>query len=360
MSLRTALVTFALLAPAVAAAQTPAPAPAPAKPKVLAIGDPAPALSIAKWVKGEPVAGFQKGKPYVVEFWATWCRPCVDGFPHLSKLQKQHAEKGLTIVGVTAEDPSNSLEAVEAMVKGKGDVMAYTVAWDDGRKTWDAYMRAARQQGIPAAFIVDGAGRIAYIGHPMGMDAMLEKVVAGKHDIEALAAEARRTRELQEKAGPIQDKLNRAAAEQDWETALKACDEFLALDATEFAGAAAAKYQILALHIKDLTRANAWAREALEKTCKDSAEALHAIAWTIASPQSEVTERDGALAADLAARAVELTQAKDGDMLEILARAWFLKGDPAKALEYQRKAVALDKRYEAAIREYEEALQKRG
>lgn len=37
-------------------------------------GDPAPALKIDKWVKGQPVEAFEKGKVYVVEFWATWCR----------------------------------------------------------------------------------------------------------------------------------------------------------------------------------------------------------------------------------------------------------------------------------------------
>ena len=90
--------------------------------------------------------------------------------PHLSDLQKKHADKGLTIIGVTAEDPRNSLEQVEAMVADKGDTMAYTVAWDDARKTNDAYMKAAKQNGIPCAFIVDGNGKIAYIGHPMYLD----------------------------------------------------------------------------------------------------------------------------------------------------------------------------------------------
>ena len=35
-------------------------------------GDDAPALAISEWVQGEAVAGFEKGKVYLVEFWATW------------------------------------------------------------------------------------------------------------------------------------------------------------------------------------------------------------------------------------------------------------------------------------------------
>lgn len=38
----------------------------------LKIGSPAPPLKIAKWIKGTPITGFQKGKVYVLEFWASW------------------------------------------------------------------------------------------------------------------------------------------------------------------------------------------------------------------------------------------------------------------------------------------------
>jgi hypothetical protein len=38
----------------------------------LGIGDPAPAMKVAEWVKGSQVSGFEAGKVYLVEFWATW------------------------------------------------------------------------------------------------------------------------------------------------------------------------------------------------------------------------------------------------------------------------------------------------
>lgn len=49
------------------------------------------------------VVHFQKGNVYVVEFWATWCQPCIAGMPHLSRLQEKYAKDGVFIISVTNE-----------------------------------------------------------------------------------------------------------------------------------------------------------------------------------------------------------------------------------------------------------------
>src|SRR4051812_3305632 len=49
-------------------------------------GDPAPSIHVAKWLKGQPVIDIKKGQFYVVEFWATWCGPCIQSIPHLTEL----------------------------------------------------------------------------------------------------------------------------------------------------------------------------------------------------------------------------------------------------------------------------------
>ncbi|HVU64861.1 MAG TPA: TlpA disulfide reductase family protein [Phycisphaerales bacterium] len=83
--------------------------------KRLIVGDPAPSLSIEKWIKGEPVTSFEKGKVYVVEFWATWCGPCKASMPHITDLQKQYKGK-VTFIGVGSPGWRDTLSQAEDMV----------------------------------------------------------------------------------------------------------------------------------------------------------------------------------------------------------------------------------------------------
>jgi thiol-disulfide isomerase/thioredoxin len=154
----------------------------------LTVGDAAPKLGFSKFVKGDAVSEFKPGKVYVVEFWATWCGPCRAVFPHLSKLQKDYGDK-VAFIGVSVWEQDASL--VEPFVKKMGDTMSYRVAMDKVGKDDDAseghmaknWMTAAGQQGIPTAFIINGEGKVAWIGHPGKIDKPLKDVVEGKFDI---------------------------------------------------------------------------------------------------------------------------------------------------------------------------------
>ena len=146
------------------------------------LGDPAAPLAIKEWVKGTPVS-IEKGKVYGIEFWATWCGPCRTSIPHLTKVQKEYAGQGVTLIGITNETDSKK---VRGFVEDMGDQMDYTVAIDDEDKSSNAYMKAYGARGIPHAFVVDKQGLICWEGHPMdGLEEILDKVLAGEFDIEA-------------------------------------------------------------------------------------------------------------------------------------------------------------------------------
>jgi len=142
------------------------------------LGDAAYPLTGLTWVKGSPVT-IAPGKVYVVEFWATWCPPCRKSIPHLTELAKKYADR-VVFVGVSNED----VATVKPFVADQGDQMAYNVAVDTAGKVVDGYMAAFGQGGIPTAFVVDAAGKVVWLGHPMdNLDEVLDKVLAGTYAI---------------------------------------------------------------------------------------------------------------------------------------------------------------------------------
>jgi thiol-disulfide isomerase/thioredoxin len=180
----------------------------------LVVGDQAPPLKIDKWVKNGPVnLADGKGKTiYVIEFWATWCPPCRMSIPHLSKLQKEYADKGVVVVGITKEDVGK----VETFVSEQSD-MDYNVGVDVAGETYGAYMSGVR--GIPHAYIVGKDGKILWSGHPLEMDEVLRQVIDGNYNPEAGKA-----------LGELKRKIQQALQSRDMETATKAADEILQID----------------------------------------------------------------------------------------------------------------------------------
>ena len=144
---------------------------------VLAPGKPAPPLSADRFVKGEPRTSLEPGVVHVIEFWATWCGPCVRGIPHLSELQR--ANPDVRVVGIAGCERGGSPEEQEARVRsfveGKGDAISYAVAFDGDGSMFRGWMEAARARTIPCAFVVGKDGAVAYVGPP---DAGLDRAVA--------------------------------------------------------------------------------------------------------------------------------------------------------------------------------------
>jgi thiol-disulfide isomerase/thioredoxin len=152
----------------------------------LFIGDAAPPLTIAQWVRGEPVGHMDKGTIYVVEFWATWCGPCVQAIPHVSRLQERYKDQGVVFIGIDSAEPDGAAK-VPPFVARFGKRMNYRVAVDDyagteDGRTYTAWVKASGNDGLPCAFVVGRDGRVAWRGHPMGMDDALATIVAGTFD----------------------------------------------------------------------------------------------------------------------------------------------------------------------------------
>ena len=192
------IVPMPTTAPAVQPGQKPDP--------TLLIGKPPPPLTVAAWVKGEPITELTKGKVWVVDFWATWCGPCKAAIPHLTQLAKQHEGK-VEVLGISISERQKSPEdiayqdVVRKFVDKQGERMDYRVAVDTPDKLMHAtWFKPTGTGGIPTAYIIDQKGLVVWtgIGDPTTLERIVEEVLAGtfdpKHEIELqkkLQAEAK-------------------------------------------------------------------------------------------------------------------------------------------------------------------------
>ncbi len=325
----------------------------------LMIGDTAPQISIGKWIKGDAVESFAKDQVYVVEFWATWCGPCLANMPHLASLQIEYGDK-VTFIGVTAEDNEVVSEFMTQDSRGGkpwSEVLTYTIALDKDRETNAAYMEAAGQNGIPCAFVVGKTGKVEWIGHPAAIDEPLKQVVEGTWDSTKARAEFLAERESADIMQQMAPKINAALQKGDFKTGVELIDQLIA-KFPENSNFKNARFQFL-LKGEMFEEANKTAA-ALFEASKDDALELNQLAWILATGvEGPGPDLDLALAA--ANRAVELTESKNASILDTLSRVHFSKGNVAEAIATEQKALEFaneeeKKQFEVSLKEYEASV----
>ena len=312
----------------------------------LSVGDPAPALVVEGWLRGSAVTAFAPGATYVIEFWATWCGPCLRAIPHISELQARYAENDppVRFVGVSIweDDP----EKVGPLVERMGEGMAYTVATDrvdeahpEGTSATH-WMDAAGQTQIPTAFVIDGAGRIAWIGHPLDLDRPLAKIVAGEWDLAAARTEHERRMSLVLARQRLGKRLAELSQAGKWKEAVRVVETTVADHPNLELDLGLHKYELLARG-GDREACRRYGERLVTVVFKDEPGQLGALAWSIANPRAEIPHRDLVLARRSAERANELTKWTDASLVDTLAAVVFEQGDAAKAISLQERAVRL-------------------
>ena len=309
------------------------------EPNPLKIGDDAPAIEVSHWLKGTPVVKFEKGKVYVVEFWATWCGPCKASMPHISSLQEEYKAYNVEFVGISDEElPTVVGFLVQDDNEGKQwyEKMGYTVATDPDRSVFNDYMKAAGQNGIPTAFIVGKTGKIEWIGHPMNIDGPIKEVVNDDWDRAIYLKEFEAKEKAQRKFQKLMQNFQEAEAQGEWKKAIRAIDDVVAMG-DEYSRMKVYKFQILIGAAGQPKEGYAFG-EQLAKEYWDDAQTLNSIAWFVVDDAS-VKDRDLNFAMKIAKRASELTDDSEPSILDTYARVFYEKGDLKKAIMWQRRAV---------------------
>ena len=125
---------------------------------------PAPGMNPSEWI-GKPALDFHvtdvngealsleqyRGQVVLLDFWATWCPPCIAEIPNVKKTYEKYKDQKFQIVGISLD---RSKEPLEAYIEKEG--LAWLHYWDNIGKVSNLY----KVQAIPSTFLIDGEGVI--------------------------------------------------------------------------------------------------------------------------------------------------------------------------------------------------------
>lgn len=133
------------------------------------VGAPAPAFELRDVAGGNQSLAAHAGKVVIVDFWATWCKPCKESFPAYQKLVTQ-VGSDLVVVGVSQDDDAKGIPAFLSETGAK-----FPIVWDDGKSVAKSY----DPPSMPTAFVIDKSGivRFVHVGYHPGDEVTLEDEV---------------------------------------------------------------------------------------------------------------------------------------------------------------------------------------
>jgi len=122
--------------------------------------------------KSTDVSSFLEDGPILINFWATWCAPCIKEMKYLDKFNKKYAESGFQVVSINTDTP-RSLSKVKSFVKSRG--YSFEILMDPKSE----FIRKAGGKVLPFLLLVNTDGTIfkRHMGYSPGDEITLEKEI---------------------------------------------------------------------------------------------------------------------------------------------------------------------------------------
>lgn len=180
------------------------------------VGEDAPSFELQAWAllgKGEkePTPESLKGKVVLLEFWGTWCGPCVRAMPRIQALHDRFKNRGLKVLGISYE----GLDVTKPFCEKNG--FTFTLGSDPAKRVVEAY----GVKSWPTSVVIGKDGKVAHVGNPYDVERAVEAALGLETDppkvltaaLEALASKDKKR---------IADDLGRIASMTSLELDLKA------------------------------------------------------------------------------------------------------------------------------------------
>lgn len=118
-----------------------------------------------------------KGKIVVIDFWATWCPPCVANMPHLKEIYAQYKDKGVEFIGISLDEPEKD-----------GGLKELKTFVEQNKITWPQYYQGGGKESafsmgwniisIPHMFVIDPDGNLHSANAEMQLETMIPEMIA--------------------------------------------------------------------------------------------------------------------------------------------------------------------------------------
>ena len=107
----------------------------------------------------EPLLHQDDGKTYIINFWATWCKPCLEEMPHFERINAEEKERGVEVILVSLDLPNMWKSRLEPYVENKGIRSRVVILDDPQQNEWIPKVSGDWGGGIPATLIYNSERR---------------------------------------------------------------------------------------------------------------------------------------------------------------------------------------------------------
>ncbi len=134
------------------------------------VGKKTPGLQVEAWANGKPGKGEFHGKIVLIDFWGTWCRPCIAAIPHTNEIMDKYADQGVRVMGVC---DSNRGELMQQFVD------EHDIRYPTARDIQSRTVRRWSVPYFPYYVLVDRKGMVRAAGlRPDRLDAAIDALLA--------------------------------------------------------------------------------------------------------------------------------------------------------------------------------------